>query len=252
VSEGARTVGAPALPFRWVVVRAMASPDIVAGEAPRGLLSVTERASLESFRFAQRRRKWLLGRWAAKSLLQDLEMERTGRRPDAASLLILNEPSGLPYAAREAEGRLPLSISISHRSDWSVAGVALDPGASLGIDLETIEPRGIEWCADYFVAHEMDAVRAAGKERDRVVATIWSAKESALKALGIGLRLDTRRIEVKLTPAHSVPAAAPIDGWMPLDLAAGPQARLGDAVRAFSMQCPDYVLTAVVLTEQGR
>jgi len=252
VSSSPRSLGAPPLPFRWAVVRATTDPDILAGLAPRGLLSATEQTVFERFRFARRRRKWLLGRCAAKSLLQDLEMDRTGRRPEASSLVILNDPSGLPYAAIEPDGRLPLSLSISHRTDWGVAGVALDAGASLGIDLETIEPRGADWCADYFVAHEMDAVRAADNDRDRVVATIWSAKESAIKALGLGLRLDLRRIEVKLPFAHCACSAGTLEGWAPLEVDARPEIGLGNGVRAFSMHCPDYVLTAVVLTDAGR
>jgi hypothetical protein len=39
---------------------------------------------------------------------------------------------------------------------------------------------------------------------------VWSAKESALKALGVGLRLDTREIEVEL------PGGDSSNGWHPL------------------------------------
>jgi phosphopantetheinyl transferase len=179
-------------------------------------------------------------------------MQRTGFRPEASSVLIINEPSGVPYAAREPEGRLPFSISISHRDDWGAAGVSLDPTASLGLDLETIEAIGVDWCADYFVAHEMDAVRAAGEARDRVVATIWSAKESALKALGLGLRMDPRRIEVRVAPADCSSVVLAVDGWVPLELRADPLTALGDTVRAYSLACSDYVLTAVLLTQGGQ
>ena len=178
-------------------------------------------------------------------------MRRTGSRPAASSILIANEPSGAPFAAHESQGRLPFSISISHRDDWGAAGLSLDPAASLGIDLETIDARGGDWCADYFVAHEMDAVRAAGEARDRVVATIWSAKESALKALGLGLRMDPRRIEVRIAPADRSSAEWLVDGWVPVELRADPQTALGDTARAYSMDCSDYVLTAVLLTRPG-
>ena len=203
---------------------------------------------LERLRFVRRRRKWLLGRWAAKSLLQGVETLRTGTRPDAATLLIFNEPSGAPYAAREPEGRLPIHISISHREHWGVAGASLVPAESLGIDIETIEARGTDWCADYFVAHEMDAVRAAGDARDRVVATIWSAKESALKALGVGLRMDPRRVEVRVAPSDCASAPEALDGWTPLDLRIDLEKALRKTVRAYSMECSDHVLTSVLLT----
>jgi 4'-phosphopantetheinyl transferase len=63
----------------------------------------------------------------------------------------------------------------------------------VGCDLETIEPRSPAFLADYFTDEERDlAGRMAGADRDRVVTLLWSAKESALKALGCGLRADTR------------------------------------------------------------
>jgi 4'-phosphopantetheinyl transferase len=46
----------------------------------------------------------------------------------------------------------------------------------------------------------------AGDDRDMVVNLLWSAKESALKVLGTGLRRDTQTLEV-------TPAAPHGDGW---------------------------------------
>ena len=61
--------------------------------------------------------------------------------------------------------------------------------AALGLDLETIEQRPHALFADYFTDTELAAVRAAGANGDVEVARIWSAKESVLKAAGLGLRI---------------------------------------------------------------
>jgi len=85
-------------------------------------------------------------------------------------------------------------------------------------DLEAVEPRSDAFVRDYFTRSEIAAV-AAG-ERNLLANLIWSAKESALKALGVGLTLDTREVEVELAPgsgtgwrAFQVHGAAEWGGW---------------------------------------
>ena len=65
---------------------------------------------------------------------------------------------------------------------------------ALGCDLEVIEPRSEEFVADYFTTEEQKMVSQAPiADRSKLLALLWSAKESALKALREGLRFDTRR-----------------------------------------------------------
>jgi 4'-phosphopantetheinyl transferase EntD len=67
----------------------------------------------------------------------------------------------------------------------------------LGCDLEVIEPRGEAFLSDYFTAEEQALVaRAPATDRARLLTLLWSGKESALKALHTGLRLDTRSVIV--------------------------------------------------------
>ena len=69
----------------------------------------------------------------------------------------------------------------------------------LGCDLEIVEPRSDAFVADYFTAEEQEVVRqACPADRFALIALIWSAKESALKALQSGLRIDTRSLSVAL------------------------------------------------------
>ena len=71
--------------------------------------------------------------------------------------------------------------------------------SALGCDLEVIEPHSDAFIADYFATEEQALVaRAAPADRPWLVTLLWSAKESALKALRAGLRLDTRRVIVTL------------------------------------------------------
>ena len=72
----------------------------------------------------------------------------------------------------------------------------------LGCDLEVIEPHSDAFITDFFTAEEQALITKASAEDRFLVATLlWSAKESALKALHAGLRLGT--LSVAVIPAGS-------------------------------------------------
>jgi len=64
--------------FRTVLVHAGEHPALAQGQAPPGLLSPAEETILAGLTLLPRRRKWLLGRWAAKRLLGELAAEDNG------------------------------------------------------------------------------------------------------------------------------------------------------------------------------
>jgi phosphopantetheinyl transferase (holo-ACP synthase) len=70
-----------------------------------------------------------------------------------------------------------------------------------------VEPRSEAFAADYFTPAEQASI--SGANRSTFMAVHWSAKESALKALGIGLGIDMRRLAV-----HVIDRPGP--GWNPL------------------------------------
>jgi len=157
-------------------------------------LSIGEVDRLNAMRFAKRRADWRLGRWTAKRALAAY----LGLPADPqvlATLELLPAATGAPrvfVAHKPAE----VSVSLSHRDSRAICAIA-PSGVKLGCDLEIIEQRGEEFIADYFAAEEQARIaRASEIERPRLVALLWSAKESALKALHEGLRLDTRSIIV--------------------------------------------------------
>ena len=171
-------------------------------------LSASEAARANGMRFAKRRADWLLGRWTAKCAVAAYwKTPATDRM--LASIEIRPAVSGAPevFVAGEAAA---VAISLSHRAGRAICAVA-SPGTALGCDLESVEPRSEAFVSDYFTAEEQTLVaRAAPADRPRLATLLWSAKESALKALGVGLRLDTRSLWA--SPAEGQDP----DTWRPL------------------------------------
>jgi 4'-phosphopantetheinyl transferase len=171
-------------------------------------LGPSETVRLDGLRFPKRRADWRLGRWTAKLALAGY-LNLPGHRRALAKIEVRPEPSGAP-AAFLADEAAPVTISLSHRAGRAACAIAR-PGVALGCDLEIIEQHSDAFMADYFTADEQAlAARASATDRPRLLSLLWSAKESGLKALRTGLRLDTRSIVVTF-----VDAASP-NTWFPL------------------------------------
>ena len=111
-----------------------------------------------------------------------------------------------------------LEISLTDRAGWAICLVGAPGGGErLGIDLELVEPRTERFVDDYLTPTEQAWVRSrpTADDRDAAANLLWSAKEAALKVLQVGLRADTRTVEV--TVHDGDPAAAA--GWAPLTIA---------------------------------
>jgi 4'-phosphopantetheinyl transferase len=191
-------------------------------------LSTKERICLSGLRFAKRRADWRLGRWTAKHAVAAYLNLSTGI-PALADIEILSASSGAPEVFLE-DRPADIAISLSHRDGTSLCTVA-PAGSSFGCDLETIERRSDAFVADYFTANEKALIaRAPMEHQPLLVALVWSGKESALKALHLGLRLDTRCVCVRpvnalphpaeetLQDLSSDPATSNPDDWRPLSV----------------------------------
>jgi 4'-phosphopantetheinyl transferase len=177
------------------------------------ILSPAERTKLASLRLPKRRTEWLYGRRVAKQLLSARFPQIADSNP--AKISVLNTPSGAPYFADEGGNTIPVALSLSHRAGWAACAITDHLGLSIGIDLECIEPRADSFVETFFTEAEIDFAKSLhGKQRDLWVTLVWSMKEAALKALGQGLRLDTRAVQVQ-PPAGFAPAEA---GWQPVDV----------------------------------
>ena len=159
-------------------------------------LSAGEALFLGRLRFAKRRHDWRLGRWTAKHALTaclNLPCDPLA----LANIEIRAAASGAPEAFLFNQ-TMPVTISLSHRAGTAICAVALS-GSGLGCDLELIEPRSDAFITDYLTAREQALVaRSLVAEQPLLVNLLWSAKESALKALHVGLRVDTTHVDVSL------------------------------------------------------
>lgn len=169
-----------------------------------GWLSPDEVVRLTSMSIPKRAADWRLGRWTAKrtlasylSLPQHFSLSRIELRP---------APSGAPevFIANEAA---PVSVSLTHSGGVAACAVA-STGVSLGCDLERVETRSELFVADYFTTEEQKIISGACQaDRALIVNLLWSAKESALKVMQVGLRNDTRSVSVSLNGASSAHVA---------------------------------------------
>jgi 4'-phosphopantetheinyl transferase len=174
-------------------------------------LGASEMLCLDAMRFAKRRADWRLGRWTAKCALSAY-LSVPATLESFREMEILAAPDGTPEAF-VSEARAPVTISLSHRSAVAICAVA-NSDVYMGCDLEIVEAHSQAFVADYFTVAEQARVRrASAEDRNRLVTLLWSAKESALKALRTGLRLDTRSVIVN-------PFLATFDrnGWSPLSV----------------------------------
>jgi 4'-phosphopantetheinyl transferase len=177
-----------------------------------GWLGAAEAARLQELRFPKRRAEWRLGRWTAKRAVAgylDLALHHAA----LAAVEIRAATSGAPEAFVGGKPA-PVAISLSHRDGLAICAVAL-PGTAVGCDLEIVESHSDAFAADYFLPEERRLVAdAPATERFRLLTLLWSAKESALKALHEGLRLDTRSVVATPSDALSVGGT----GWYPLQV----------------------------------
>jgi 4'-phosphopantetheinyl transferase len=170
-------------------------------------LGSQELRQLRNLLFLKRRSDWRLGRWTAKCAIA--VHRQLPLVPEVFSTIeICSSPSGAPDAF-VANRPANVILSISHRAGSALCTLT-DIPVRLGCDMEVVEPHGNAFLEDYFTFEERDFVaRLPSGDRDCFIALLWSAKESALKAMREGLRLDTRSVVVR-------PEAQQKQGWSTL------------------------------------
>ncbi len=180
-------------------------------------LSPSETAQLGTMHLPKRRTDWRLGRWAAKCAVSAYLNSLRGAF-EFPGIEIRAAPSGAPEVFIEGQPA-PVNISITHRDGRGACAIARC-GVALGCDLELIEPRSDGFSLDYFTPSEQKLIAGAPERaRTSVVTLLWSAKESALKALDAGLRLDTRSVVVTLAEEPWKPTVQARQTWQALQVA---------------------------------
>ena len=168
------------------------------GAVPLGSewLSAPERERLAAMRFPRRRRDFRLGRWTAKQTIVRAFPELCREPFDAFD--VRPDSRGAPHALHR-EKALPCTLSLSHRAGIALCAIA-GPDVRLGCDLEWIEPRTAAF-EDSFLAPTERSWLAARPASARATGAnlLWSAKESAVKSLGIGLDVDARAVRIRVS-----------------------------------------------------
>lgn len=170
-------------------------------------LSEAEIACFRERWVAKRRSDWLIGRWTAKCALA---AAHTGLAVDPEAfrrVSILPAETGAPVLSMYGEP-MEISLSISH-CDGRALAVITSRKTPLGCDLEKAESRTRAFVEQFFTPFEIEQVeRSHAAGWTSMETLIWSAKESVLKALAVGLRMDTRCVSVSIDISEDV-----VKGW---------------------------------------
>ena len=141
-------------------------------------LSQREQAFFQTLKLPKRRKEWLGGRFALKSLVA------FQTKAALCEIEVLpQEKSGKPLLfVRGEKSQLPFSITHSH--GYAVAAITTE-ARYIGIDLEKIQHRIEAWKKDFFHPSELTG------QGDEFLTVLWTQKEAATKLLGTGLTIGS-------------------------------------------------------------
>jgi NAD(P)-dependent dehydrogenase (short-subunit alcohol dehydrogenase family)/phosphopantetheinyl transferase/acyl carrier protein len=160
-----------------------ATPTNGKPDQAQSLLIEAEWAEIQARGTDKRQRDRAAGKAAAKVAVRAL----TGMGGDTFS--ILRTEGGRP-AVTCADGRAGPAVTIAHKDgEGFAAAVCL---GLPGLDVEDISHRHVSFAASWFT----DGERALSRGDARRETQIWAAKEAVLKALGTGMALDPRQVEI--------------------------------------------------------
>lgn len=146
------------------------------------------------------RREWVLSRILAKGAIADFYRRYYGVALKPTEIQIVKDEFGAPSLniLKQVGATKAPSISMSHSSGRAVV-VLVPPWrkALAGVDLERVEPRPGRFADDYFTKRERKAAQKH-EQPDSALTAMWSLKEAASKALGLGTHLDFRN-EIEVT-----------------------------------------------------
>ncbi|MEI7982386.1 MAG: 4'-phosphopantetheinyl transferase superfamily protein [Bacteroidota bacterium] len=134
-----------------------------------------------------RRRSFLNGRIAGKMAINKVF-------PDIppASFQINTGSIGRPVIRDLPQ---PYGISIAHNESWN-AGLCFPLSVPMGIDIETITEKNQTIIASILSSREKDLCSSAGDPLN-LTHLLWTAKEAAGKAIGLGFRVPTAWYEIE-------------------------------------------------------
>jgi 4'-phosphopantetheinyl transferase len=172
-----------------------ASADSVA----EGCLGPAEAVLFRQIGSRKRRTDWLGGRLATKRLVAGYVLETAGVAVPERDVGVAADPRGAPMvriAGRPDLEPLVPQVGISHGAGRAVALLApRNSGTRVGIDVERVEPRDEAFVKHVLTDREVGMAERAGLNGDGAT-VLWTLKEAVTKALGIGMAVDPREVEV--------------------------------------------------------
>lgn len=178
--------------------------------ADPSLLDADERARAQRFAYADDRRRFIAAHaWVRRILGAYLDMPpraiEFGVGPHGKPVLLSAPGAGLRF-------------NLSHSKDMALLGVAA--GIEIGVDIEALRDDlpGPELAAGVLSAAELAELEdCAQADHARAFVGCWTRKEACLKALGVGLKLQPRTLDIGL---QSRRAMLHVDGQPePIDVA---------------------------------
>ncbi len=157
------------------------------------LLAPEERERAARFVVEAPRRRFVAGR----ALLRTVLAASTGQA--ASELDIAADGRGRPYLVGVPEN----VFNVSHSGDRVV--VVSASGGRIGVDVEELRPiaQADHLARRFFAPREADAVLSAdGARRDHIFLHVWTCKEAWLKAVGLGITVPLRAVEVDPNPSR--------------------------------------------------
>lgn len=152
-----------------------------------------------------RRGNTLRRRQVARAVLRRLLGQQLGLR--AIDVPLRRQPAGKPELAVQGNGLAPLHFSLSYTNDQALLALA---DAPVGVDIEAHVPHDVRQLA-LQVCSEQELTRLADYTDDpHAFLDIWSAKEAALKMIGVGLGDDPRGLTVPAASQTFQPLSMPL------------------------------------------
>jgi len=168
--------------------------------------SLEEQAEYSRFKVIKKQFEWISSRIISKIMIKQI---LKGEKLNFPDIRIRKEETGQPYIYITGQGRLEGKFSLSHSNGYVFCGYSPSKELIFGLDLEKIEARSLEFVLDYFTPREIERYQILdGNDKFEYTTMVWSAKESVLKTLGLGLSIDTRKVEIILSDDSSK-----LTGW---------------------------------------
>jgi 4'-phosphopantetheinyl transferase len=159
------------------------------------MLTAEERARAETLRFEHLPRQYLVTRALQRSVLS-----RYVPGVEPADWRFIAHPRGKPALAPQFAEQ-GLHFNIAHTSRLVAMAVAREP--TLGVDVECLDARAapLQLATRYFTPAEAQALaQLPSVEQARRFYTLWTLKESWLKATGEGLRAGLANVAFTFGP----------------------------------------------------